>query len=102
MSLLVDYLLAEEERAGFIGIYHEREGGIEKSIPRITVWHHEAYRVMTNGDHEERIFLSYNGVFSCSQLVSTLYYLKMLPQVLPDPLSSITLYTPGCRMKAYK
>ena len=40
-------------------IYHEREGRIEKSVPRIAVWHHEACRVMTNGDPEGRIFLSY-------------------------------------------
>ena len=26
----------------YIGIYHECEGGIEKSVPRIAVWHHEA------------------------------------------------------------
>ena len=39
---------------------------IEKSVPRITVWHHEACRVMTNGDHEGRIFLSHphtNNIF---------------------------------------
>ena len=28
------------------------EGRIEKSVPRIAVWHHEACRVMTNGDPE--------------------------------------------------
>ena len=48
-------------------IYYECEGRIEKSIPRIAVWHHEACRVMTNGDPEGRIFLSYshtkNGLF---------------------------------------
>ena len=33
-----------------ISIHHECEGGIEKSVPRITVWHHEACRVMTNDD----------------------------------------------------
>ena len=33
-------------------IYHECEGRIEKSILRIAVWHHEACRVMTNGDPE--------------------------------------------------
>ena len=38
-----------------IGIYHECEGGIEKSAPIITV----ACRVMTNGDPEGRVFLSY-------------------------------------------
>ena len=42
-----------------IRIYHECEGGIEKSVPRITVWHHEACQVMTNGDIEGRIFLFY-------------------------------------------
>ena len=50
-----------------IRIYHECEGGIEKSIPRVAFWHHEACRVMTNGDPEGRIFLSHphtnNGFF---------------------------------------
>ena len=36
----------------FIRIYHEYEGGIDKSVPRITDWHHEASRVMTIGDRE--------------------------------------------------
>ena len=42
-----------------IGICHECEGGIEKSVPRITIWHHKACRVMTNGVPEGRIFLSH-------------------------------------------
>ena len=42
-----------------IRIFNECEGGIEKSISRITVWYHKACRVMTNGDHEGRIFLSF-------------------------------------------
>ena len=50
-----------------ISIHLECEGGIEKSVPRITDWNHEACRVMTNGDHEGRIFLSHphanNGFF---------------------------------------
>ena len=33
-----------------IRICHECESGIEKSVLRITDWHHEACRVMTNGD----------------------------------------------------
>ena len=41
-----------------IRIFHGCKGRIEKSIPRITVWRHEACRVMTNGDPEGRIFLS--------------------------------------------
>ena len=52
-----------------IRIYHEYEGRIEKSVLRIAVWHHEACRVMTNGDPEAQIFLSYpqtnNGLFFC-------------------------------------
>ena len=48
-------------------IYHECEGRIEKSVQRIALWHHEACRVMANGDLEGRIFLSYphtkNGFF---------------------------------------
>ena len=35
-----------------IRIQHECEGGIENSVPGITTWHHEACRVMTNGDRE--------------------------------------------------
>ena len=42
-----------------IRIYHECEGKIEKSVLRIALWHHEACRVMTNGDPEGHIFLSY-------------------------------------------
>ena len=43
------------------------EGGIEKSIPMITDWHHEACPVMTNGGRKGQIFLSHphtnNGFF---------------------------------------
>ena len=42
-----------------IRIYHECEGKIEKFVLRIAVWHHEACQVMTNGDPEGQIFLSY-------------------------------------------
>ena len=40
-----------------IRIDHDCEGRIKKSVPRITVWHHVACRVMANGDPEGRIFL---------------------------------------------
>ena len=46
-------------RKNIIRIYHEFEGGIEKSVPRITDWHHEVCRMMTNGDSEGWIFLSH-------------------------------------------
>ena len=42
----------------FIRYFHECEGRIEKSAPRIAVRHHEACRVMTNDDPEGRIVLS--------------------------------------------
>ena len=62
-----------------IRIQHECEGRIEKSVPRIAVCHHEACRVMTNGDPEGRIFLFYshtnNGFFSCSPLFLLIYFL---------------------------
>ena len=71
-----------------IRIYHECEGRIEKSVPRIAVWHHEACRVMTNGDPEEQIFLSYphtnNGFFF---LLTTVFLIKnKLPQVPEYPI----------------
>ena len=48
---LVDtaYKFTQQEN---IRIYREYEGGIEKSVPRITVWRNEACRVMTNSDHK--------------------------------------------------
>ena len=56
-----------------IRIYHECEGRIEKSVPRITVWHH----VMTNGDPEDRFFYptltQIMDSFSCSPLDTTFY-----------------------------
>ena len=39
-----------------IRIYHECEGRIEKSVPRIAVWLHKACRVMTNGDPGDGFF----------------------------------------------
>ena len=62
-----------------IRIYHEFEGRIEKSVPRFAVWHHKAYRVMTNGDLEGGIFLSYphtnNGFFFLLTTVFLFIYL---------------------------
>ena len=34
----------------YLRFYHGYEWQIEKSILRITVWHHEACRMMTNDD----------------------------------------------------
>ena len=48
------------------------EGGIEKSVTRITVWHHEACRVMKDCDSEDVFFYPaltrIMDSFSCSSL----------------------------------
>ena len=63
-------------------IYLKCEGRIEKSVPRITVWHHEAWRVMPNGDPKRWIFQYYphtkNGFF----FLLTAVFLNKLPEVL--------------------
>ena len=50
-----------------IRIYQEFEDRIKKSIPRITIWYHEACREISKGDLEGRILLSHchtnNGFF---------------------------------------
>ena len=38
-----------------IRVCHKCEDGIEIPVPRITVWHYEARRVITKGDPEGRI-----------------------------------------------
>ena len=38
-------------------MYHECEGVIEESVPRITVWHCEACLGLQNSDPKEWIFL---------------------------------------------
>ena len=53
-------VLSSDEGSGeTTRIYHDCEGRVEKSVPRIAVWHQEACRVMTNGDPDGRIFLYY-------------------------------------------
>ena len=56
-----------------IRIYHECEGRIEKYVPRITVWHHEACRLMTNCDPRDRFFnptlTRIMDYFSCSPVL---------------------------------
>ena len=68
-----------------IRIYQECEGWIEKSVPRIAIWHHEACRVMPNGDPEGQIFLSYphtnNGFFFLLTTVFIYLFLDKLPEV---------------------
>ena len=72
----------------FMRIHHECEGGIEKSVPRITVWHQKACRVMTNSDREGWIFLSHPhtnyGLFSCSPLIPAFYIGKKTRKWFPE------------------
>ena len=67
MGIWLDDILLEFQLFDNIRIHHECEIRIEKSIPRIAVLHHEACRVMTNGDRVGWIFISYphrnNGFF---------------------------------------
>ena len=61
-----------------IRIYHEYEGRLEKSVPRIAFWHLEVCRVTTNCDPEGRIFLSYPHLLSCSALFLFIYLYNYL------------------------
>ena len=77
-----------------IRIYHECEGRIDKSVPMIAVWHNEACRVMTNGDNEGRICLSYphtnNGFFFLLTTVFIylfIYFRKSFQKSLKTPLN---------------
>ena len=68
-----------------VSIYHECEGRIEKSVPRIAIWHHEACRVMTNGDPKGLIFLSYphtnNGSFFFFFFLDKIVYTSVKSQI---------------------
>ena len=66
ITLLMDLYISRDCKNN-IRIHYESEGGIEKYVSRITDWHHEASRMMTNADCERWIFLSHphmnNGFF---------------------------------------
>ena len=79
----------------YIRIHHECEGRIEKSVPRIAVWHHEACRVMPNGDPEGRIFLSYphtnNGLFFLLTAVFIYSFIFKIPEYSKMQFQMMTL-----------
>ena len=60
---------------GIIRIYHE--GGIEKSVPWITDWHHEACRVLRRDGFFYPILTRIMDSFSYSQL-NTSFILEKL------------------------
>ena len=82
-SVRIVYLLEKEitNSSENIRINHECEGRKEKSVPKITIWHHEACQVMTNGDPKGQIFLSYphmnNGFFCLLTTVFCVFFLKI-------------------------
>ena len=56
VSLQLVHLIVSRDDALNLSIHHECEGGIEKSVLRITHWHHEACRLMTYVDCEDGLF----------------------------------------------
>ena len=77
---------------GTIRIYHECEGGIEKSVSKIINWHNEACQVMTIGDQGGRIFYPIltriMDSFSCSPL-NTLFILEKRCKVIQKILNTL-------------
>ena len=72
-----------------VRIYHECEGGIEKSVPRITDWHHEASQAMTIHDFEGWVFLSHPHTnnrffFLLTTMYCILYWKSINVQSLPE------------------
>ena len=63
-----------------VRIYHEYEDGLENSVPSIALWHHEACRVMANGDARDWFFT----IIMDDLLLTTEYhiylYLKKVPR----------------------
>ena len=71
-----------------IRIYHECEGQLEKSVPSITDWHHEACRVMTviaRDGFFYPIFTRIMDSFSCSPLNTSFYIGKTLKRLPENP-----------------
>ena len=64
-------------------------GWDKKSIQRITIWHHEACWVMTNGDHEWHIFYHtltlIMNFFSCSPQNTSFYIGKTWTRLPGNP-----------------
>ena len=71
-----DRSLGQEEL--IIGV----RGRKEKSVQRITDWHHEACRVMINGDPEGRVFLSYRHTNNGFYFLPTTAFFPKLSEVL--------------------
>ena len=53
---------------------------IKRSVWRITVWHHKACQVLTNGDQEGQFFLSHPHTINGFLFLYTFLYLKKSSQ----------------------
>ena len=80
-------------RSWIIRIHHVCEGGIEKSVPRITDWHQVASWVMTTGDRKGRVFLSRphtnNGFVFCLPLNTSSYIGKKREKGFQEILNTL-------------
>ena len=67
-----------------IRILHECQVWIDKSVPRVTFWHHEARRVMPNCDPRDRFAYPYltrmMDSFSCRPLCGEARFSYYLPR----------------------
>ena len=74
------YRCSRELFAKIVRIYHENDNWIEKSVLRITDWHHKACQMMANGDRQGQIFLSHphmnHGFFFLLSLNTAFLYFK--------------------------
>ena len=80
---------SEESLSTFVNLFPSClcERGIENSVPRIAVWHHDAYRGMSNGDPRNGVFYSLLTQIMNFCSCSLLYFdLKISPLVFPSML----------------
>ena len=78
--------------SNIIRIYQECEGGIEKSVPRITIWHHEACQAFTNGETEGQIFLSHSHTNSVFIFLLSINFLHFCLKKAPWPRGYKTFF----------
>ena len=82
------FFIIYDHLTNIVRIYHVCELWRDKSVLRITVWHHEACRVMTNGAPEGQIFASHDHTNSGFFFLLNIVYFKISFQK--------SLYTPRC------
>ena len=71
-------------KGGIIRIYQECDGGIERSMPRITVWHHEACQVVIIGYPSGRFFSFPSSHKECIVFMLTIKFRTFISQRFPE------------------